>query len=126
MWMRLARSRPARWLIPWIFTRMSFLIPVDRLRETDTLIAFRHPQPSYPVHILIVPKRAIADLRAIRADDGKFLEDLFRCAGELASELGLEQAGYRLITNGGRYQQVPQLHFHLVSGEPITASVDKG
>jgi histidine triad (HIT) family protein len=122
MWMRIARSRLARWLIPWIFARMSFLIPADRLRETDTLIAFRHPQPSYPVHILIVPKRAIADLRALTPGDGEFLEDLFRCAGELAGELGLEEVGYRLIANGGRYQEIPQLHFHLISGERVEGS----
>ncbi|MEZ4510613.1 MAG: hypothetical protein R3C62_01950 [Chloroflexota bacterium] len=38
---------------------MSFLIPVQRLRETATLLAFHHPKPSYPLHILLVPKRPL-------------------------------------------------------------------
>ena len=34
---RLARSRVSRFFIGWIFTHMSFVIPLDRLRETETL-----------------------------------------------------------------------------------------
>ena len=49
-------------LIGWIFTHMSFLIPVTRLRETSNLIAFHHPSPSYKFHVLIVPKREVASL----------------------------------------------------------------
>ena len=36
----------------------------------------------------------------------------------LVAELDVEGPGYRLIVNGGGYQGVPQLHFHLVSGAP--------
>ena len=46
---------------------MSFAIPLHKLRETPTLLAFYHPQPSYPVHILILPKRAIASLADLTA-----------------------------------------------------------
>jgi hypothetical protein len=28
---------------------------------------------------------------------------------------GLEAQGHRLIANGGSYQEVPMLHFHLIS-----------
>jgi diadenosine tetraphosphate (Ap4A) HIT family hydrolase len=33
----------------------------------------------------------------------------------LVGDFALEACGYRLVTNGGRYQDVPQLHFHLIS-----------
>ena len=33
---------------------MSFVIPVKRLRETDTLMAFYHPKPSYRFHVFLV------------------------------------------------------------------------
>lgn len=94
---------------------MSFLIPIQRLRETSTLLAFYHPQPSYPVHILIVPKRAITDLLEITPEDQPFLIDLFACVRELVLELHLDKQGYRLIANGGSFQDIPQLHFHLIS-----------
>jgi histidine triad (HIT) family protein len=95
---------------------MSFVIPVKRIRETSTLIAFHHPRPSHPVHILLVPKRALAGLPDLTAADSEFLADLFQTVRDLVTELGLEEKGFRLIVNGGAYQDVAQLHFHLVSG----------
>lgn len=92
---------------------MSFLIPVDRLKETDSLIAFYHPQPSYATHVLIVPKRARRDLTKLTDADSDFMRDLFSVTASLVQELHLP--AYRLICNGGAYQDIPQLHFHLVS-----------
>jgi len=94
---------------------MSFALPVHRLRESATLLAFHHPQPSYPVHILLVPKKALASLAALTPADAPFMLDPFATAQSLVAEFGLEQAGYRLIANGGPNQSVPQLHFHLIS-----------
>ena len=113
--MRLARSAPARALLGQVFAHMSFALPVHRLRETPTLLAFHHPQPSYPVHILLVPKKALPSLAALTPADAPFLLDLFAAVQSLVVELGLEQTGYRLIANGGSYQTLPQLHFHLIS-----------
>jgi histidine triad (HIT) family protein len=91
------------------------LIPVDRLYESAALMAFHHPQPAYPLHILIVPKREIRSLSEIRVEDQDFLQDLFECTQVLAAELNLDECGYRLIANGGQYQDLPLLHFHLIS-----------
>ena len=106
----------ARLLIGWIFAHISFALPVKRLRETETLIAFHHPKPSYPEHILLVPKKAIGNISDLTPADNAFLADVFRTVPELAAELGLNTSGYRLIVNAGAYQDVPQLHFHLVAG----------
>ncbi|MBN1372640.1 MAG: HIT domain-containing protein [Anaerolineaceae bacterium] len=114
--MRLARSRWAGRFIGWVFAHMSFILPVERLYESDTLVAFRHPQPSYPVHILIVSKRAYASLLDVPAQDSAFLADLMTVVQKLVRELNLEEKGYRLIANGGAFQDVAQLHFHLVAG----------
>lgn len=92
------------------------LIPARRLLETDTLLAFEHPNPSYPVHILIVPRRPISGLAAINQEDSSLLGDVIVVLQSLVASLGLQDSGYRLIINGGKYQEFPQLHFHLVSG----------
>lgn len=94
---------------------MPWIIPVKRLAETDTLLAFPHPAPAYPVHILIVPKRIYASITAVRIDDTEFMRDVFQTVQLLIKELNLEASGYRLICNGGTYQDVPLLHFHLIS-----------
>ena len=92
---------------------MSFLIPVARLRETSSLIAFQHPSPSYKFHVLIVPKREVASLAQFDSADTAFLTDLYSTAQSLVDEFHLP--AYRLIVNGGEFQDFPQLHFHLLS-----------
>lgn len=94
---------------------MSFAIPVHRLRETSTLMAFHHPQPSYLVHILLVPKKAIASLAALTPAHCDFRVDLCSAVQSLVVEFHLDKAGYRLSTNGGPYRAIPQLHVHLIS-----------
>jgi len=100
-------------LIGWIFAHMSFAIPVERLRETETLIAFYHPKPAYPFHVLLVPKKAVTSLKELDPTDTTFLTDLYSTVQNLVNEFQLP--AYRLIVNGGEYQDFPQLHFHLIS-----------
>ena len=92
---------------------MSFAIPVQRLRETETLLAFYHPKPAYRFHVLLVPKKAVASLKDFDSHDSVFLADLYSAVQSLVDEFHL--SAYRLIVNGGEYQDFPQLHFHLVS-----------
>lgn len=99
--------------VGWMFAHMSFAIPVKRLRETDTLMAFRHPKPAYPFHVLIVPKKAVASLTELDPTDTAFLADLYSAVQSLVTEFQLP--AYRLIINGGEFQDVPQLHFHLIA-----------
>jgi histidine triad (HIT) family protein len=99
-------------LAGWIFAHMSFIIPARRLCETDTLLAFHHPKPSHPFHVLIVPKKALCSLADLDPAD-PFLADLVRTVRSLVTEYHL--SAYRLIVNGGEYQDFPHLHFHLIS-----------
>lgn len=120
----LARSRLGRPLC-WLMIQTSSILPRSRLRETEHLIAVYHPQPSYALHILLLPKRPFASLADLPPDAGGFLCDLVGTVQSLVREFGLEQTGYRLIANGGRYQEVPYLHFHLVANERPRSSKKK-
>ncbi len=107
--------RLGAYLLGLLFARMSFAIPVKRLRETNSLLAFHHPKPSYPLHILLVPKRAVRSLSDLGPQDGDFLNELFQTVQSLVADYNLEETGYRLIVNGGKYQEIPHLHFHLIA-----------
>ena len=62
--------------VDWLdIAKMNFLLPVDRLRETKTLIAFYHPKPAYSFHVLIVPKKTVQSLANLDANDSVFLAD---------------------------------------------------
>ena len=114
---KLARNQSFSWIIGWIFTHMSFAIPVDRIAETDMFLVFHHPRPSYNLHILLVPKRKYPDLLSTpSADSGPFYTELLQVVKQIVNQFELQEKGYRLIVNGGKYQEVPHLHFHLVSG----------
>jgi histidine triad (HIT) family protein len=116
---RIKQSPAAQKALGWSFEHLSFLIPAKRLKETPTLIAFYHPRPCYKVHVLIVPKKALSSLMEVKNSDADFLLDLVKTTQELVKELALEPEGYRLIVNGGANQDLPQLHFHLVSGKNL-------
>jgi histidine triad (HIT) family protein len=111
----LARGRAVGVVVRWGFAHMSGCLPVSRLYESDSVVAFYHPRPAYAVHVLIVPKRGIAGLGAVGAKDQPLLGEVVAAAQRVVRMLGLEEQGYRLVVNGGAYQDVGQLHFHLIS-----------
>jgi histidine triad (HIT) family protein len=112
---RLANNSLGRFLTAWIFTHMSFVIPAKRLRETDTLLAFPHPQPAHPFHVILLPKKDIHSFADLNPLD-PFLADLITVVQSLVTEYHLP--AYRLLVNGGAYQEFPHLHFHLISEIP--------
>lgn len=108
-----ARSRLTAKVVGWVFAHASFLLPVKRLYESPTLIAFHHPQPAYQTHCLLIPKKAISGVPSLTAADGNTLVEVVLVSQQIARVLNLTQ--YQLVVNAGAYQAVPQLHFHLIS-----------
>ena len=96
----------------WMLNNILFAIPVKRLRETDSLLAFFHPKPEYPFHVIILPKKAVRTFSDLAPAD-PFLADLVATAQSIVDEYHLP--AYQLIVNGGEYQDFPHLHFHLIS-----------
>ena len=98
-----------------MITNLSFTIPGKRLYETENLVALHHPHPSYPTHLLILPKKVLPSLMDLNRDDQSLLGEVMEAVQILIKQYELEKTGYRLIVNGGKYQDMPQLHFHLIS-----------
>ncbi len=115
MLLRFAKSRFGQFFVGFVFAHLSFLLPVKRLDENKRLIVFQHPKPDYSIHYLIVPKRKIKSLEEIKMDDHSILIEVFKTADSLVQQLGLRYKNARLVVNAGEYQEVPQLHFHLIA-----------
>jgi histidine triad (HIT) family protein len=113
----LARSRLLRPLMIWGIAHMNKFKPDQVISETGALVCFHHPRPGYPVHVLLVPKEEIRDLMHLDPEASQLLRDVFATVRELVERLNLQEQRYRLVVNGGDYQEFPQLHFHLISGE---------
>ncbi|MBI5080493.1 MAG: HIT domain-containing protein [Chloroflexi bacterium] len=108
----LARSSFGSLLIGWVFAHASFILPLKRIYDSKTLVAFHHPQPNYATHIILIPKKAIRGIHAITRADGGTLIEIVQTANQIARELNLSH--YKLIVNAGAYQEVMQMHFHLI------------
>jgi len=96
-------------------------IPSDRVHEDDEVIAFRDIAPQAPTHVLIIPRRHVADLHDLTDADAALLGSLFGAARRIADDEGLER-GYRIVSNVGAEsgQSVFHLHLHLLGGRPMT------
>ena len=96
-------------------------IPADIVYEDDLVLAFRDIAPQAPVHVLVIPKKEIATLNDVSAQDEVTLGRLFVVAAKIAAEQGIAESGYRLIVNcnddGG--QEVFHLHLHLLGGHSL-------
>lgn len=95
-------------------------LPAKKVFENDRILAIWDIHPVAPVHILIMPKKPIANLQAMEEADLPLLGEIVQVAQKIAEELGIEE-GYRLLTNNGAPsgQTVFHLHFHLIGGRPL-------
>ncbi|MFM7382494.1 MAG: histidine triad nucleotide-binding protein [Microcystaceae cyanobacterium] len=95
-------------------------IPAQIVYEDDLCLAFKDINPQAPVHLLIIPKKAIAKLSSADTEDQSLLGHLLLTAKKLATDLGLEN-GFRLILNNGEEagQTVFHLHIHLLGDRPF-------
>lgn len=90
-------------------------INVEKVKETDTLLAFYHTKPSYETHIVIVPKNHVATLLEVK--DMNLITEVFELVREIIKENKFNETNFRIITNWGSFQDSKHLHFHLVSGD---------
>lgn len=118
VFLKAARWRISKPLVNFFFKHMDHFLPVERLHENKYWVAFHHPQPAYPFHILILAKGGLASLTEAPPDSPYLYADLFEMVKTLIKKYHLEENGYRLISNGGPNQAVPQWHWHLVSDTP--------
>ena len=88
-------------------------IKVKKVKETDNLLAFHHTKPSYPLHIVIVPKKHLVNLTDL--DNMNLIKEVFEMAVDIIKKRKLDNSNFRIITNGGSFQDSKHLHFHLVS-----------
>ncbi|MEA3327588.1 MAG: HIT domain-containing protein [Chloroflexota bacterium] len=113
--LKAARFRLAKPLVTILFRNMDKILPADRLCENEFWMAFHHPKPEYPLHILILPKQGLPALIDAAYCPPEFYAALFSMVRTLILEKDLEKRGYRLISNGGPNQSIPQWHWHLIS-----------
>lgn len=92
-------------------------VQVEKVMETVRVLAFHHTRPSYPVHIVVIPKQHIASLLDLGQGDDVLLLEMMSVIREISATILTEHGACRVITNLGAYQDSKHLHWHIISGE---------
>ena len=100
-------------------------IPSQKVYEDDYSYAFKDIHPQAPVHILVVSKTHVKDVLDGAELESVELASLLRACTQVARLTGIEQSGFRIVTNCGHdgCQSIPHLHFHVLGGHPLTENM---
>lgn len=105
-----------------LFCRVAAKEVAARIAYEDTeAMAFHDVAPQAPVHLLIIPRRHVARVSDLTASEHPLVGRLVAVANQLARELKVAEAGYRLVINCNAQagQSVFHLHLHLLGGRPM-------
>ena len=96
-------------------------IPANIVYEDDDFMAFRDINPQAEVHILVIPKKEIANLNEATEEDALMLGKLQLLIAKIAKDEGIADDGYRVILNVNEHggQEVFHIHYHILGGGKI-------
>lgn len=108
-------------------------IPNKTVYEDEFALAFHDINPQAPLHVLVIPKGPYVSFADFSEHaPAELVTGFIRAVGKVAKDLGVEDAGYRLLANAGHdaHQEVPHLHVHIFAGKTLgpmlSASVSGG
>ena len=89
--------------------------------EDEYALAFRDVAPQAPVHVLVIPKRAIRGISDAEDSDDVLLGHLMGVVRKVAEIEGIAESGYRVVVNNGAHggQTVSHLHLHVLGGRAM-------
>lgn len=95
--------------------------PADVVFDGGDTLFFHDISPKAKVHVVGITKEHIASLQELHGDHHALVGKLLHDAAHVAQAVGVDESGYRVITNIGAHagQLVPHLHFHILGGEPL-------
>ena len=98
---------------------LSGLIEVEKVHETNNVVAYHHTRPFWETHIVVIPKRHISSLLTLDDSDDSILLELFEVIRKVAGKVVEQKGAARVLTNLGKYQDSKHLHFHVYSGKCV-------
>ncbi len=100
-------------------------IPSTKVYEDDYCYAFRDINPQMPVHIIVVPKKHIANIAEFTEEDVEIAGRIQLAIGKIARQEGFCENGFRVINNCGADagQTVMHVHYHILAGSKMTEKI---
>jgi len=97
-------------------------IPCTKVYEDEAVFAFRDINPQAPVHVLVLPKKHMANILEC---DGETMKALLGAVQTIARQEGIAEDGFRIVSNCGKNgaQSVNHLHIHVMGGKQLADSM---
>ena len=97
-------------------------IPAKIVFQDEQLLVIEDINPAAPLHLLLIPRKHIAGTLELLPEDDILIGHIHRVAAGLASERGVAESGFRIVTNtnAAAGQSVFHIHFHLLAGRDLT------
>ncbi len=95
-------------------------IPATKIFENDHVIGFVDIHPQAKTHLLFVHKIHTKDINEM-SQNPVSIGQVYQAITEYTKAQGLDQNGFRVVTNLGKHagQTVFHTHFHVVAGEQL-------
>jgi histidine triad (HIT) family protein len=96
-------------------------IAAKRAHEDERCFAIHDINPQAPLHVLVIPRKHIATLNDLAAEDAELVGHLHRTAAQIVRSAGHADAGYRVLfnTNRAAKQTVFHIHLHVLAGRDL-------
>lgn len=88
-------------------------VPIEKVEETESVLAFHHTNPSYPVHIVVIPKEHVPSLTDLGIAEEGLLNEVVAVVREVAAGVEKEYGSCSVTTNLGLYQESKHMHWHV-------------
>lgn len=94
----------------------------DIVYQDDQVVAFNDINPQAPHHVLVIPREHITTTNDITPDHNALIGHMMNTAKNIATNLDIAEAGYRVLMNcnAGGGQAVYHIHLHLLGGRQMT------
>lgn len=96
-------------------------IPARIVYEDEHALAFEDVNPQAPVHTLVIPRKHIPTLLDIKEEDNNLIGHLVKVATKVATDKGIAERGFRVVTNCNPEsgQTVYHIHLHVLGGRQM-------
>ena len=92
---------------------------VQKVYETDNVLAFHHTRPFWPVHIVVIPKKHITSLLDVTSEDMPLVTEMLTVIQKVSQQVVDQHGGAAIHTHLGQYQDSKHLHWHIHYGKPV-------
>ena len=96
-------------------------LDAEVVHDEEEVLAFNDMNGRAPVHVLVIPKRHVANLEEIGVLPDAVAKRLFEVSSTVAQKLGVTESGYAVRVNNGpdAGQEIFHLHLHVIGGQRL-------